>query len=930
MIQHLKRCFSGTAFLFLLAASANATTQVADLKRIANPSPANDAAFGKSVAGVGDLNGDGIGDLVIGAPGADKVYVISGKDQSLIRTISDPDGLSKYQFGWSVVDVGDWDKDGIDDFAVGAPGVPNVVPLPCVLTPCKPDPQWGRVFVFSGATGALLKEINAPEETLEFGYAIASLGDLNGDGKQVLAVGAPVLGVGLGSVYAMLGTDGTQIWKATETGAGIASKQLIASFGSSLAALHDINGDGKPDLVVGAPFYDDGTGKYEGAAFVLSGADGKQLRAHFPPQIVGDNRFGVSVTNVADQNKDGVDDYIIGDPKISKIHLVNGADGTYLDGIASRQLNDGYGFATALVSDYDEDGVPDFFISAPDGDHLYLFNNAGAQLLDVSNPAPETHSFGRALSATKDLGGDKGLDLIVGAPAEVSGSGAAYLVTIRANKPPVANAGPDQTIECDRRGIVTLDGSASSDPDGDPITYEWKQVSGTPVTLTVSGAKATFAAAPPGVYKFQLTVTDDKGASSTDNVVITIRDTVPPVIAVRFSPDMLWPPNHKMMDISALIAVTDACDLNPTVKLLSIVSNEPANSTGDGNTSPDIAGAEYGTDDRSFQLRAERKGNGSGRIYTGTYEAQDASGNAAEQGGTVTVPHSFAGVSQSSLTFDSVASGNSSQAQTVTISNTGPDSMQISSIAINGVNRSDFSETDNCLPAIGSNSSCAINVVFKPSGNGSRTATLLISGDAANLPQQVALIGTGLAAVPDFDVKAAPNSATVQRGQAAAFALTVTPQGGFSQALTFTCAGLPSGTSYTFSPGSVTPNGGPVATTLKVATTAPSGHAALIVPAFNWFRLQGGALAAAMVFFFSRRRRKPDGGRYGSSMLMILLVALLFCAACGGGAGSTSSFGSTGADGTPLGTSQITVTSTSGSGSTAVQHTVTLSLTVTQ
>ena len=142
------------------------------------------------------------------------------------------------------------------------------------------------------------------------------------------------------------------------------------------------------------------------------------------------------------------------------------------------------------MSDYDDDGVPDFFISAPDGDHLYLINNAGTQLLDVE-PGAEHAQLRSRIVGNENLGGDKGLDLIVGAPAEVSASGAAYLVTIRANKPPVANAGPDQTIECDRSGIVTLDGSASSDPDDDPITYEWEQVSGTPVTLIVSEAKAS-------------------------------------------------------------------------------------------------------------------------------------------------------------------------------------------------------------------------------------------------------------------------------------------------------------------------------------------------------------------------------------------------------------------------------------------------------
>jgi hypothetical protein len=441
-----------------------------------------------------------------------------------------------------------------------------------------------------------------------------------------------------GSVYALSGVDGSQIWKATESGAGLSQTQPIASFGATLATLHDINGDGRADLVVGAPFHDDGTGKMSGAAYVLSGSDGTQIRSHAPLQLSTEDRFGVSVTNIGDQNGDGKDDYMVGDSKASKVYLFNGADGSFLGAIASRQLNDSFGFAAATVSDYDGDGKVDFWISAPDSDRVYLMTSAGTQLLDVPDPLTGNKSFGHSLSSTKDLGGDKGLDLLIGAPGEVAGSGAAYLITVREDKP-VANAGPDQLIECNRGGTVTLDGSASFDPDGEPITYAWKQVSGTTVSLTVSSATATFTAAPPGVYEFQLTVTDTNGASASDNVVVTIRDTTPPNLLVSLSPNSLWPPNHKMVDITANITVTDACDAHPTVKLVSISSNEPANSTGDGNTSPDISGATFGTDDRTFQLRAERKGNGNGRVYTVTYSAQDASGNTAQQIATVTVAH---------------------------------------------------------------------------------------------------------------------------------------------------------------------------------------------------------------------------------------------------------------------------------------------------
>ncbi len=71
---------------------------------------------------------------------------------------------------------------------------------------------------------------------------------------------------------------------------------------------------------------------------------------------------------------------------------------------------------------------------------------------------------------------------------------------------------------------------------------------------------------------------------------------------------MLWPPNHKLEPITASITVNDMCDPNPTVKLISITSNEPVNGVGDGNTSADIQGVTFGTDDRTFLLRSERSG----------------------------------------------------------------------------------------------------------------------------------------------------------------------------------------------------------------------------------------------------------------------------------------------------------------------------------
>ena len=126
-------------------------------------------------------------------------------------------------------------------------------------------------------------------------------------------------------------------------------------------------------------------------------------------------------------------------------------------------------------------------------------------------------------------------------------------------------------------------------------------------------------------------------------ITITIpNDTTPPIISVTLSPDVLWPPNHKMIEISASVTISDDVDPSPTFVLTSIESNEPDNGKGDGNTVGDIQGDDLGTPDVSFQLRAERAGGGDGRIYTVTYTATDASGNSASGSATVTVPHSKA------------------------------------------------------------------------------------------------------------------------------------------------------------------------------------------------------------------------------------------------------------------------------------------------
>jgi len=143
---------------------------------------------------------------------------------------------------------------------------------------------------------------------------------------------------------------------------------------------------------------------------------------------------------------------------------------------------------------------------------------------------------------------------------------------------------------------------------------------------------------PVGDTVVTWTATDDTGNQTMRTQTVRVIDTTPPELDVELDPDTLWPPNHKLRMIEATIEVVDVCDPNPTVELVSIASDEPDDGTGDGATTNDIQGAAFGTDDREFELRCERKGNGDGRVYSVTYQASDASDNTTDETDEVNVP----------------------------------------------------------------------------------------------------------------------------------------------------------------------------------------------------------------------------------------------------------------------------------------------------
>jgi predicted extracellular nuclease len=129
----------------------------------------------------------------------------------------------------------------------------------------------------------------------------------------------------------------------------------------------------------------------------------------------------------------------------------------------------------------------------------------------------------------------------------------------------------------------------------------------------------------------------DPYRSSDHDPVITgldVCDEIAPTIEVSVSPEVLWPPNHRYVKVTATVTVDDNFDPSPTVTLVSVESNEPDNGADDGNTINDIVIV----DDSTFRLRAERSETGVGRIYTITYQVTDACGNSTVGLATVTVP----------------------------------------------------------------------------------------------------------------------------------------------------------------------------------------------------------------------------------------------------------------------------------------------------
>ncbi len=197
-------------------------------------------------------------------------------------------------------------------------------------------------------------------------------------------------------------------------------------------------------------------------------------------------------------------------------------------------------------------------------------------------------------------------------------------IIVQDTTPPDITCPPDVTLECPADTTPSATGKATAtDTCG-------------AVTITHSDQLQP-SCGNSGTLARTWTATDESGNSSTCVQIITIVDTTPPQFELSVTPTMLWPPDHKMYEITPSWTVSDECDATPDVSLVGIVANEGDDTIGDGHTSNDIQIGEDG----SIYLRSERSGTSDDRVYTITYQAIDECGNTTLRSATVSIPHDF-------------------------------------------------------------------------------------------------------------------------------------------------------------------------------------------------------------------------------------------------------------------------------------------------
>ena len=316
--------------------------------------PSDDGLFGHWVMPVPDISGDGLADLVIAAPHAP----VDGRMRGVVVARSPKTGKELWKraetesenLGWDLTLAGDQDGDGLTDLFVGAPAQ-----------------HTGRVYLLSGKDGTVLHTYSPGAEGGSFGWYVARLDDLDGDGRPDLAVGAPFAagadGAMVGGAWILSSASGKELhhWKGTDRRGG---------FGGVVAAVADLDGDGKGDVAVAAPATEDQTRTLPGELYIYSSATGKELR-HWSGSQPGE-LYGRMVVATGDLDGDGVEDLAIGAPwhrretadRVGRVEFRSARSGAVLGELFGDEADCWFGWHIRRAPDPDGRGRPALLISS--------------------------------------------------------------------------------------------------------------------------------------------------------------------------------------------------------------------------------------------------------------------------------------------------------------------------------------------------------------------------------------------------------------------------------------------------------------------------------------------------------------------------------------------------------------------------------------